>query len=106
MILTGPAAVDMYEVASAFTQFLGREITFQDMTDDEFANMLIEWGAFPDRATVDMEVLCHYQAWPRGDAALVTDGFQRVTGRIPMTVVDWIGKHKELFAAPPSWAGR
>lgn len=100
VFLTGPSAVDMYQVAAAFTEVLGREVTFQDMTDDELANMLIEWGAFPDRETVEMQVLCHYRAWRRGDAALVADGFQRVTGRTPMTVIDWIRKNKELFSAP------
>ena len=99
VFLTGPAAVDMYEVAAAFTEVLGRDIAYQDMTDDDFANMLIGWGAFPDREAVDVQVLCHCQAWRRGDAAMVADGFARVTGRNPMTVAEWIGKHKELFTA-------
>lgn len=99
VFLTGPAAVDLYEVAAAFTEVLGRDITYDNMTDDDFANMLISVGAFPDREAVDMQVLCHYQAWRRGDAAMVADGFQQVTGHGPMTVKEWIGNHQDLFAA-------
>lgn len=100
--LTGPAAVDMYEVAAAFTQVLGRPVTFQNVTDDEFADMLIQWGAFPDRDAVEMQVLCHYRAWRRGDAAMVADGFERVTGRSPMSVAEWIEQNRQLFTVADS----
>ena len=98
VMLTGPEAIDMYEVAAAFSEVLGKEIPYQDMTDDEFAKMVIEFGAFPDRETLEMQVLCHYRAWGRGDAALVSDDFERVTGRRAMTVKQWIEQHKDHFA--------
>ena len=97
VMLTGPEALDMYQVAAIFSDALGRKIEYQNMTDDEFADMVIKFGAFPDRATVDMQVLCHYQAWRRGDASLVADGFQQVTGRAPTTLREWIDAHKSVY---------
>lgn len=97
VMLTGPEAMDMYEVAAVFSEVLGKEIPYQDMTDDEFAKMVIDFGAFPDRETCEMQVLCHYRAWGRGDASLVSDDFERVTGRRAMSVKEWIEKHKEHF---------
>ena len=98
VMLTGPAAVDMYQVAADFSKVLGKEIPYNDMTEDDFANMVIEFGAFPDRETCEMQVLCHYRAWRRGDAALVSEDFERVTGRKAESVLQWIEKHKEHFA--------
>lgn len=98
VLLTGPAAVDLYEVAAAFSEVLGREIQYQDMTDDAFADMVIQFGVFPDREAVEMQALCHFRAWARGDASLVADGFARATGLSPMSVRDWIALHREVFA--------
>lgn len=97
VMLTGPEALDMYQVAAIFSDVLGRKIEYQNMTDDDFADMLIKFGAFPDRETVDMQVLCHYQAWRRGDASLVADGFEQVTGRQPTTLREWIDAHRSVF---------
>lgn len=99
VILTGPAAIDMYDVAADFSAVLGKEIEFQNMTDDEFAKMVIEFGVFPDRETCEMQVLCHYRAWGRGDAALVSDDFEKVTGRKATSVKEWIEAHKAHFEA-------
>lgn len=99
VMLTGPVAVDMYDVAADFSEVLGKEIAFQNMTDDEFAKMVIEFGVFPDRETCEMQVLCHYRAWARGDASLVSDDFERVTGRKATSVKQWIEKHKAHFEA-------
>lgn len=101
--LTGPAAVDMYEIAEALSQVLGRPISYTDMTEADYSKMLIDFGVFPDRETIEVQVLCHYRAWARGDAALVADDFHRVTGRQPMSVLEWLRVNQSSFsAAPPS----
>ena len=41
VMLTGPEAIDMYQVAADFSAVLGKEIPFQDMSEDDFANMVI-----------------------------------------------------------------
>ena len=54
VFLTGPAAVDLYEVAATFTEVLGHDVTYNDVTDDDFANLLISAGAtrLPRRISV------------------------------------------------------
>ena len=95
--LTGPEAVDMAQVAQAFTEVLGKPISYTDMTEDDFAKMVIEFGAFPDREACEIGVLCHYRAWRRGDADVVADGFTQVTGRAPRSVKTWIAENKAHF---------
>lgn len=104
--LTGPAALDLYEVADAFTAQLGRQINYYDMTDDDLAEMMLNWGAFPDRATVEINVLCHFRAWGRGDAALVTDTFREVVGTEPTSVAEWISRNAAAFSRPQTGADR
>lgn len=99
VMLTGPTAVDMYEVANALTQVLGKVITYTNMSEDDFAKMVIEFGVFPDREAVEMQVLCHYRAWARGDASLVADGFEQATGRKPRSVHTWLTENRDRFAS-------
>lgn len=99
LLLTGPAAVDMYEVAEAFSAALGRTIEYRDMPEEEFAEMMLGWGAFPDRDAAEVGILCHLRAWGRGDADLVTDTYRRVTGREPMSVAEWINDQVDQFNA-------
>lgn len=95
--LTGPAAIDMYQAAATFSQVLGREIAYQDLDEDQYAQILIEAGAFPDQDTIEMQVLCHYRAWGRGDASLVSDDFQRVTGHVATSFATWVEQNRHIF---------
>lgn len=98
VMLTGPRAEDMYDVAADFTAVLGKPVTYEDMPEDDYANLLIAFGVFPDREAMEMAVLCHYRAWARGDAALVADGFHQVTGKQPTSVSEWIDQNRSAFA--------
>jgi len=104
--LTGPAALDMYEVADRFSEGFGRPITYYDMPEDDFASMLLSQGAFPDREAVEMNVLCHFRAWRRGGAELVTTTVDEVTGRPPVSVAEWISRNKEKVDLPRTDADR
>lgn len=97
VMLTGPQALDMYQVAETFTEVLGKKVTYTDMTEDDYADLLISVGAFPDRDAVDLGVLCHYRAWKRGDASLVADGFEQVTGKQPTSLAQWIALNADAF---------
>lgn len=97
VMLTGGQALDMFQVVEVFSEVLGKQLEYVDMPDDDYAQMLIGVGVFPDRATVDMQILCHYEAWRRGDAALVSDDFRKVTGHDQTTLNQWIESHRDHF---------
>ena len=44
-----------------------------------------------------MQVLCHYRAWARGGADLISDDFERVTGPKATSVRQWIAMNKAHF---------
>jgi uncharacterized protein YbjT (DUF2867 family) len=93
--ITGPAAVTMAEVAAALTEVLGRQVSYQDMSDDEFRGLLVENG-FPEEA-VDIEVILHFAAWRRGDADLVTNTYRELTGQEPTSLAHWLALHRAAF---------
>lgn len=94
--LTGPAALDLYEVAAIFSEVLGREIRYVDLPDAEFARLLTEYGGFSPEAA-ELQVLCHLRLWRKGNAEKVTDTFERLTGRKPTPLADWVQAHASAF---------
>jgi uncharacterized protein YbjT (DUF2867 family) len=97
--LTGPAAVTMAEMAAALSEGLGTEIGYQDMPEAEFRKMLVEEAGIPEDL-VDIQVMLHFAAWKRGDADLVTDTVEELTGRAPIGVAEWAAAHRDDFPAP------
>ncbi len=98
--LTGPAALDLYEVAAAFSDAFGRPIHYYDLPEDDFAALLLEHDATVTREQLEISVLCHLRAWRQGRAELVTDTVAELTGRPAATVRDWAAAHREQLDLP------
>jgi uncharacterized protein YbjT (DUF2867 family) len=97
--LTGPETLSMGEMAGVFALVLGREITYHDMSEDEFRKLLVEQaGMSPDEA--DRKVILHLRAWRRGDADLHTDTVRELTGEEPRHLAEWVAAHREAFEIP------
>ena len=85
-------------MAERFTRLLGREIAYNDMSEDDFRNLIVEQtGMSPEE--VDIKMILHFRAWKRGDAALVTDTYRELTGDDPTSVSEWIEAHRDAFEA-------
>jgi uncharacterized protein YbjT (DUF2867 family) len=94
--VTGPAAVTSAEMAAALSKVAGKEITYTDMSDDDLRDLLVKYADMtPEEA--DIRVILHYQAWRRGDADLVTDTVQELTGHAPQSLDDWFAEHADAF---------
>ena len=103
---TGPAAVDMSELAAAFSQALGRTIEYIDLPEDEFAQILLDHADFSSREELETTVLCHLRAWREGRADLVTDTVEQVTGQPAMSAQDWVQAHVAEFQHKPKLGER
>ena len=94
--VTGPQALNMAAMAAALSKALGRTIAYNDMSDDDLRDLLVKYaGMTPEQA--ELGVLVHYRAWKRGDADLVTDTVEELTGRKPLTLDDWLAKNVDAF---------
>ena len=84
------------DVAAAATAALGRQITYQDIPRDVFRNLMVTEAGFTE-ADVDIEVMCHLDAFRAGKAARITDDFVNLTGKEPTSVRQWWVDHADYF---------
>lgn len=100
-VCTGPEAVTMAQVCAAFSEVLDRTIHYYNLPEVDLAKLLLEHGGFTNEQVLETEVLCHFRAWARGGADIVTGTVEQVTGRAPQGVRSWIEANHSLFDAKP-----
>jgi NAD(P)H dehydrogenase (quinone) len=72
--LTGPEAVTQTQLAAWISQWVGKAIPYEALSDDEYR------ATFPDPHWAEV-VVTLYQAARRGHAEAVTDDFEAIVGR-------------------------
>ena len=95
-LITGPKAVTFTEVAAAASEALDRSIVYQDMPRDEFRRLMLTEAGFTE-SNVDIEVMCHLDAFRAGQAARVTHDFVSLTGKKPTTLSQWWIQNASFF---------
>ncbi|BDI23321.1 NmrA family NAD(P)-binding protein [Herbiconiux sp. L3-i23] len=96
-VLTGPSAITMSDEAAALTRLLGRPIAYQDMPDTDFRAFMVNEVGIPDDR-VDEAVMVHFAAWKRGDADIVTDTVEQLTGTAAMSIDEWLAANRSVFS--------
>jgi len=93
--ITGPEALTYGEIATELSIALQRNINYVDMPEDEFREFLLTFG-MPEE-DIDLQVLCHFRAMRAGNAGIVTNTFEWLTGQKPKTIAQWARAHKNIF---------
>jgi uncharacterized protein YbjT (DUF2867 family) len=93
--LTGGEAITHYDVARALSEVLGRTITYINMPEDQFREVLKAAGR-PE--AVANGVIHLYAPVKQMLAAPVTDDVQRVTGKAPRTIHDYARDYASAWA--------
>jgi uncharacterized protein YbjT (DUF2867 family) len=93
-VLTGPESLSQAAQVGIIGDVLGRQITFQELSPDEFRHETA--GSWP-RPAVDMLLA----AWGAtiGRPAFVTSAVSSVLGPAPRTFRQWAADHASAFAA-------
>ncbi|MEN4013476.1 MAG: SDR family oxidoreductase [Chloroflexota bacterium] len=94
--LTGPEGLDYYQVADQFTQVLGRKITYKNPS--ALAFFLRQVRKSPLMFALVTTWL--YSNTKSGMADLVTAEVQRITGREPIHLRQYIQDYRECWAKP------
>lgn len=92
--LTGGEAVDYYTVADLFTEILGREITYTNPSRLRFLFEALKRGTKLPFALV---MVFLYTQTRRGMADRVTDGVERLLGRPPITMRQYIADYAKVW---------
>src|SRR5215831_2183965 len=94
--LTGPRSQDMDGVAREFSDALNREIAYSDISPEEWEQKLRKQG-MPEHLTGHLLAMGELHRAGRYDRQ--ADGVQRVAGRPPMSVREFVSLHAEEFVS-------
>ena len=92
--LTGPRAQDMDAVAREYSAALNREITYSDIPVEDWEQQLKKAG-LPEHLTQHLVTMAELNRAGRYDR--MADGVERVTGRSPMSVREFVSLHADEF---------
>jgi uncharacterized protein YbjT (DUF2867 family) len=92
--LTGPAALSNYEVAEIFSNNLGREIRYQDISKEEARDALLAQGMSEWMVNVITEL---FEMSAADEAADVTDVVERLTGKTPIDFDAFVRDFRHAF---------
>lgn len=93
--LTGAEALDYHEVASVFTEVLGRLVRYRNPSPREFARRLAAEGVAPDYAKVLRGI---YLTARIGLAARVTADAENLLGRPPRSLEEFVRDHAAIWS--------
>jgi len=93
-VLSGPTAPTYHQISLILTRLTGREVTYHDLSEDEFAQWMKDKGRQPWETDHAAAIFRLYRA---GIGELVTDDVTRVTGRPPRTIEDYLTEHDSYF---------
>ena len=92
--LTGAEALTYSEVAAVFSEVLGRRITYSNPAPPKFGLEMQKRGMKPEFVNV---MILIYNTNRFGLAARVTNDVERILGRKPLTVGDFVQDFRHLF---------
>ncbi|HWI59643.1 MAG TPA: NAD(P)H-binding protein [Bacillota bacterium] len=92
--LTGPRSQDLHGVAREFSDALNREVTYCDISPEDWERELKRAG-LPEHLLQHLVTMGELHRAGRYDR--LTDGVERVTGRPAMSVREFVSLHAEEF---------
>lgn len=92
--LTGPRSQDMHEVAREFSDALGREVAYADVAPEAWQAGLKSMG-IPEHVAGHLATMGELHRAGRYDRQ--ADGVERVTGRPPTSVGEFVSLHASEF---------
>ena len=92
--LTGPRSQDMHGVAKEFSAALNREVTYSDIPSEDWERNLKQAG-LPDHLAQHLLTMAELHRADRYNR--MADGVERVTGRPPMSVREFVLLYPDQF---------
>jgi len=92
--LTGPRSQDLNEIAREYSDALNREVTYADISPDDWVRQLKQAG-LPEYLTKHLVTMAELNRAGRYDR--FADGVERVTGQAPTSVREFVSLHADKF---------
>jgi uncharacterized protein YbjT (DUF2867 family) len=92
--LTGPESLTFQQVADTLSRVTGKPIKYVDVPRDAARQAMLAAGMSQQYAEAISELMDDYRA---GKMAAVTDDVERVTGKKPRTLAEFVREHRAAF---------
>lgn len=92
--LTGPEALSFAEITAKIGAVIGKNLRFEPISDEEAGRRFAATGASAEETAAHIEL---WRAIRENRLATVTDGVERVLGRKPIGLEQWIEENKSVF---------
>lgn len=93
--LTGPEALDHFQVADIFSEVLGREIKYKNPDDETYRKVMKERG-YSDKYIDAM--IAVFGKIKKGKVEKTSDMVRKILGRKPITLKEYVEENKEVFS--------
>jgi uncharacterized protein YbjT (DUF2867 family) len=94
LVITGPEALSFAEVTKKIGAAIGRQLRFQAISDEEAGRRFSATGASAEETAAHIEL---WRAIREGRVAAVTDGVERILGRQPIPLEQWLRENAASF---------
>jgi uncharacterized protein YbjT (DUF2867 family) len=92
--ITGPEAIDNYQVAAAFSEVLGREVKYIPIPDEVAAENMLKMGMPKPLVDALIEL---YQWYRSGAGAVVSGAVGALTGHTPRTFREYVADNRAKY---------
>lgn len=94
LYLTGPEAIDLHQAAEIFSEVLGKKITFKEPDDEAYRKEMEKRGFSKEYIDAMIAVFGKIK---KGQVAQTSDGIEKVLGKKPTTLNDYVERNKSVF---------
>lgn len=94
LAITGPESLAFAEVTDRIGQAIGRRLTYQVISDDEARKRYSRISGSAEETEAHVAL---WRAIREGRLAATTDVVERLLGRKPLSIEQWIGENAEAF---------
>lgn len=94
--ITGPNAIDHTEVAKAISSQIGEEVLYQEILPQQLREGLLAAGLPEDYSDFLLQILGFLK---EGYNAGLTDNVEKILGRKPLSLTDYVRDYKEAWKA-------
>lgn len=96
--LTGQCSQDMHAIAQQYSEALNRQVTYMDISPDDW-QVELRKASLPEHLVAHLVTMAELNRANRYD--LAAEGVERITGRTPMSIREFVSHHADAFGGGP-----
>ncbi|NQW16081.1 MAG: SDR family oxidoreductase [Chloroflexi bacterium] len=93
--ITGPESIDLHQAASAISDAIGKDVNYVDIPPEAAQQALLGFGL---SEWLVNQYLAYFEEFASGAADFISDDFEQLMGRKPLSVAEFARDHAVAFS--------